>query len=204
MTFFLLFCNDSDMFFYRKLPTIILCEHYTSFLQPLCIYSHHVHLTVIVKRFSSSHWFSTFRILKCHVCSEDGDGDSRLTRDQSQSRLFQLNPPKKINTAGSASAACNNTIRGKGREFGQLQIHTYTHKDDIYGMDGLLWSKLYALPVVLSKNGMKNKKRKVLLGSHREDCQRRSTTLQITKSPLKTQSRPFICACLLSARNSLW
>lgn len=124
MTFFLLFCNDSDMFFYRKLPTIILCEHYTSFLQPLCIYSHHVHLTVIVKRFSSSH--TDFPHLACHVCSEDGDGDSRLTRDQSRSRLFQLNPPKKINTAGSASAACNNTIRGKGREFGQLQIHTHT------------------------------------------------------------------------------
>lgn len=115
------------MFFYRKLPTIILREHYTSFLQPLCINSHHVHLTVIVKRFSSSHWFSTSCIVKCHVCSEDGDGDSRLTRDQSRSRLFQLNPPKKINTAGSASAACNNTIRGKGREFGQLQIHTLTH-----------------------------------------------------------------------------
>lgn len=118
----------------------------------------------------------------------------------------QLNTPKKINTAGSASAACNNTIRGKWREFGRLQIHThtYTHNDDMYGMDGLLWTRLYALPVVFSKNGMKNKKRKVLLGSHREDWQRRSTTLQITKSPLKTQSQPFICACLLSARNSLW
>lgn len=64
---------------------------------------------------------------ECHVCSEDGDSDLGLTRDQSRLRLFQLNPPKKINTAGSASAACNNTIRGKGREFGWVQKHTFAH-----------------------------------------------------------------------------
>lgn len=85
----------------------------------------------------------------------------------------------KINTAGSASAACNNNKRkgaaslcSDGSRNAQACVHKGNILSDEIGMDGMEWIRLYSLPIILSKTGIKNKKKKVILGSHRRSASR--------------------------------
>jgi len=162
MTFFPLFRNDSDLFCFFSVRKYYPALSHAHIIIPASS-SRSVFILVMFI------WWLLRNVLPPHtdfphralwnVTKWRWRCDFRHTWDQSRLCLFQLNPPKKINTAGSASAACSNTIKGKGRKFGGIQklTHTYTHshtKYDIYGMDCMLWIRLHTIYAIPSENGI--------------------------------------------------